>query len=60
MGNIQFNLLAIPTEMFACACHILWDSCSVMGNVLIIPVLVLDMLQSLKRENLQLKIVVSV
>lgn len=44
VGNIQFNLLAISSEMFACACHTLWDNWAVMGNVLIIPVLVLELL----------------
>jgi spore germination protein GerM len=45
MGNIQFSLLAISSEVFACACHTLWDNNgAVMGNVLIIPKLVLELL----------------
>jgi hypothetical protein len=44
MGSIQFNLLAISSEMFASACHTLWDNWAVMGNVLIILVLVLELL----------------
>jgi hypothetical protein len=47
MGTIQFNLLAISSEMFACACHTLWDN----WVVLIIPVLLLELLQPLKPEN---------
>jgi len=44
MGNIQFSLLAISSDMFACACHTLWDNGTVMENVLIIPKLVLELL----------------
>jgi len=44
MGNIQFSLLAISSDVFARVCHTLRDNGTVMGNVLIIPKLVLKLL----------------
>jgi len=43
VGSIQLNLLAISSEIFACACHALCDNWTVMGKVRIIPMLVLEL-----------------